>query len=84
VDFQKPVDLLHELPMRGGKRSPIHARSKGTRQFVLEPYPLAEPSLAFQFPARHIKGKLFESAKELQDAFQAAPVEMLSVTVSRE
>jgi hypothetical protein len=48
----------------------------------LDPYPLAEPSISLQFPARHVKQKLFSSAKELQDAFAAAPVEMLSVTVS--
>jgi hypothetical protein len=83
VDFQKPVDLLHELPTRNGKHVPIQVRSIGARRFVLDPYPFAEPSLTFQFPARHVTGKLFESAKGLQDAFQAAPVEMLSVTVSR-
>src|SRR5580692_3594469 len=82
VDFQKPVELLHALPARGGKRIPVQARSIGTRHFVLDPYPFAEASLTFQFPARHAKGKLFSSAKELQDAFAAAPVEMLSVTVS--
>ena len=82
VDFQKPVNLLHALPTRDGKPVPIQARSIGTRKFMLEPYPFAEPSISFQFPARHIKGKLFREAKELQDAFAAAPVEMLSVTVS--
>ena len=82
VDFQKPVDLLHALPARGGKRIPIQARAISTRHFVLDPYPFAERSLSFHFPARHAKGKLFSSAKELQDAFAAAPVEMLSVTVS--
>jgi hypothetical protein len=82
VDFQKPVELLHALPARGGKRIAIQARAVGTRHFVLDPYPFAERSLTFQFPARHAKGKLFSSAKELQDAFVAAPVEMLSVTVS--
>ena len=82
VDFQKPVNLLHALPTRDGKRIPVQARAIGTRHFVLEPYPFAEPSLSFQFPARHVKGNLFSSAKELQDAFAAAPLEMLSVTVS--
>ena len=82
VDYQKPVDLLHPLPMRDGQYAPIKVQPAGTRHFVLDPYPLAEPSLTFQFPARHIKGKLFSESKELQDAFQAAPVEMLSVTVS--
>lgn len=83
VDYQRPVNLLHALPARSGKGIPIQARSVGTRHFVLEPYPFAEPSLTFRFPARHIKGKLFPSAKELQDAFHAVPVEMLSVTVSK-
>jgi hypothetical protein len=82
VDFQKPVNLLHALPTRDGKRVPIQSRSIGTRQFVLEPYPFTEPSISFQFPARHVKGELFREARELQDAFAAAPVEMLSVTVS--
>lgn len=84
VDYQKPVSLLHALPMRDGKRTPIQARSIGTRQFALNPYPFNAPSLSFQFPARHIQGKLFSSAKELQDAFVAAPVEMLSVTIRAE
>lgn len=83
VDYQTPVDLLHALPTRDGGHFPIQVRAKGTRHFVLDPYPLAEPSLSFQFPARHIQGKLFSEAKQLQDAFQAAPVEMLSVTVSK-
>jgi len=82
VDFQKPVNLLHALPARDGKHIPIQARAIATRHFVLEPYPFAEPSLTFRFPARHAKGKLFSSAKELQEAFSAVPVEMLSVTVS--
>jgi hypothetical protein len=82
VDYQKPVNLLHELPTREGKPSSIQARSVGTRHFVLDPYPFAETSLTFPFPARHVKGKLFSSPKDLQDAFEASPVEMLSVTVS--
>jgi hypothetical protein len=82
VDFQKPVNLLHALPTRGGEHVPIQVRAKETRHFVLDPYPFDEPSISFQFPARHAKGKHFSSAKELQDAFAEAPVEMLSVTVS--
>jgi uncharacterized protein DUF3891 len=82
VDYQKPVSLLHALPTRGGKHVPIQVRSVGPRHFVLDPYPFAEPSLTFQFPARQAQGKLFASAKEFQDAFHAAPVETLSVNVS--
>ncbi len=82
VDFQKPANLLHALPVRGGKSIPVQVRAIGTRQFILDPYPFAEPSLTFQFPARHARGKRFSSAKELQEALHAALVEMLSVTVS--
>jgi hypothetical protein len=83
VDFRSPVNLLHALPARGGKRVPVQATATGARHFVLNPYPFAEPSLTFQFPARHVKGKRFSSSAELQEAFSAAPVEMLSVTVTK-
>jgi hypothetical protein len=82
VDFQKPANLLHALPTRDGRRVPVEVRSVGIRRFILNPYPFAERTLTFQFPARHAKGKLFSSAKELQEAFDAAPKEMLSVMVS--
>jgi Protein of unknown function (DUF3891) len=83
VDFSsKAADLLHPLPMRGGQYARVQARSVGTRHFVLEPYPFAELSLTFTFPGRHVEGKMFDSAAELQKRFAAAPVETLSVTVS--
>ncbi len=82
VDFQKPANLLHALPARGGKHIPIEVRSIGPRHFALNPYPFAEPSITFQFPARHAQGKHFSTAKELQDAFHAACVEIQSVTVT--
>ena len=82
VDFQQPSTLLHPLPTRDGGHVPVQVHSIGTRHFVLDPYPFAEPSLTFQFPARHVPGKLFSEATELQRAFQQAPVESLSVTVS--
>jgi Protein of unknown function (DUF3891) len=83
VDYQNPVSLLHALPTRDGQGAAVTARSVGPRHFLLDPYPFAESSITIQFPARNAKGKHFSSAKELQDAFHAAPVEMLSVTVSR-
>jgi hypothetical protein len=82
VDFQNSANLLHALPTRDGRRVHVQVRSVGTRRFILEPYPFAERTITFQFPARHAKGKLFSSARELQDAFEAAPREMLSVMVS--
>ena len=82
VNFQNPASLLHEFPTRDGKRVPVQVRAIGTRHFVLDPYPFNERSIAFQFPARHAKGKHFSSAQELQASFEAAPVELLTVTVS--
>jgi hypothetical protein len=82
VDFRQPAHLLHPLPLRAGGYSRVEVKSVGSRHFVLDPYPFSEPSLTFDFPARHVAGKVFSSAGELQKRFNAAPVEILSVTVS--
>src|SRR5208282_1279413 len=82
VDFRRPAHLLHPLPLRSGEHTPVQVRSNGPRHFALDPYPFSEASLSFLFPARQVEGKVFESAAELQQRFNAAPVEMLSVTVS--
>ena len=82
VDFSQPANLLHALPLRDGSHSRVEVRSSGPRHFVLDPYPFDESRLNFQFPARHVKGKMFASAAELQKEFDAAPIETLSVTVS--
>jgi hypothetical protein len=82
VDFRQPSHLLHPLPLRGGGHTQVQVRSAGTRHFLLDPYPLGEPSTSFRFPARHVEGAVFSSSAQLQEKFAAAPVEMLAVTVS--
>jgi hypothetical protein len=82
VDFSRPANLLHPLPLREGGHSRVEVRSAGSRHFVLDPYPFDETCITFQFPARHVEGKLFSSSKELQKGFGMAPVKTLSVTVS--
>ena len=82
VDFRKPSHLLHPLPLRNGQYTQVQVRSAGTHHFTLDPYPLGEPSVSFRFPARHVEGSIFSSSAQLQEKFAAAPVEMLSVTVS--
>jgi hypothetical protein len=82
VDFRQPAHLLHPLPLRGGGYSRVDVQSAAPRHFILDPYPFTEPSLSFVFPARQVEGKRFNSAEELRRRFVAAPVEMLSVTVS--
>src|SRR5579863_7354708 len=61
VDFARPASLLHPLPLRDGGHARVEVKSAGSRRFVLEPYPFAEPSLSFSFPARHVVGRVFGS-----------------------
>src|SRR5262249_49092557 len=82
VDFRQPSHLQHPLLQSDGKRVPVEVRSIGERRFVLNPYPLTEESVTFQFPARKISGKSFSTAQHLQREFDLAKVETLSVTVS--
>ena len=82
VDFSEPAHLLHHLPLRDGGYAEVQVYPVGTRHFHLDPYPFAEPSMSFQFPARHVEGRLFDSATELQQQFAKASVEMLSVTLT--
>jgi len=82
VDFRQPAHLLHPLPLRDGGHRRVEVTAAAPRHFVLRPYPFAEASLNFPFPARHVEGGVFASAAELQRQFNAAPVEMHSVSVS--
>jgi Protein of unknown function (DUF3891) len=82
VDFRQPAHLLHPLPKRDGSQATVQVHATASRHFVLDPYPFAEPSLTFRFPARYVQGKTLTSTTELQQRFHAAKVEILSVTVS--
>jgi len=82
VDFLQPAHLLHPLPQRNGEYACVQVRSIGTRRFVLDPWPFAVRSLTLEFPARHVEGKTFGSAADLQSQCSAALVQALSVTVS--
>jgi len=82
VDFRQPAHLLHPLPLRDNAYTTVQVRSVGPRHFVLDPYPFAEPSLTFEFPARSVEGKSFSSSAELQQQFDASPVTILTVTIS--
>ena len=83
VDFARPADLLHALPLRNGGESRVAVEALGERQFRLDPYPFAASPLAFTLPARHVEGKQFSTAAKLQENFQNAAPVLLPVTVSR-
>jgi Protein of unknown function (DUF3891) len=82
VDYRKPASLIHALPIANASHCSIAVESLGARHFRLAPYPFSEPELKFQIPARHVEGKNFQSAEELQKRFHSAPVSTLFVTLS--
>lgn len=82
VDHRQPATLLHPLPLNDGSYQTIAVQPIGERSFRLDPYPFAEPSMTFAFPARRVEGKVFATAGELQEQFAVAPVSELKVTVS--
>ena len=83
VDYRRPGDLMHALPVRRGGKSRVAVESLGERHFRLAPYPFAAAPLIFNFPARHVEGKLFDSVEELQKRFHTADRAELSVTITR-
>lgn len=83
VDFKRPGDLLHALPLRAGGESRVAVESIGDRHFRLAPYPFAASPLVFNLPARHVEGKLFNNAEELGERFQQAAIANLTVTVTK-
>jgi hypothetical protein len=82
VAFDGNADLLHPLPLKDGGTAEVEVQPIGPRHFRLAPWPFAEAELRFQFPARHVDGDRFESSVALDERFQAAAVEQLTVTLS--
>jgi hypothetical protein len=83
VDFARPSDLLHPLPLVDGSESRVSVTPLGNRTFRLEPYPMAASPLVFDLPARHVEGKTFSRAEELGQKLQQAEPVTLQITVSR-
>jgi hypothetical protein len=83
VDYPQPGDLLHELPLCDGGACRIAVESLGERHFRLAPYPFAASPLVFHLPARHVEGKHFSTAEELQKKFYSAAPVHLSVRLTR-
>ena len=83
VDFARPADLLHPLPLKTGGESRISVEPLGKRHFRLTPYPFAESPLIFTLAARHVEGETYASAQELGDKFRRAVPEFLEVKVTR-
>ncbi|KAA6457599.1 DUF3891 family protein [Acidobacteria bacterium AB60] len=82
VGFDRPASLLHPLPLKGGGSAEVTVHPLGPRSFRLSPWPFAQKELTFAFPARHVTGRTFESSAKLEQAFLAATVKELTVTLA--
>jgi len=83
VAFGSHAHLLHPLPLNNGGTAEVTVAPIAPRHFLLDPWPFAEAKLTFQFPARHVAGKTFDSSSELDAAFSAAKQEKLVVTLTK-
>jgi hypothetical protein len=79
IDFRRPSHLLHPLPLLAGGHTRIEVRPVGSREFVLDPYPFAEPFLRVRISRPSRDGKSVCFGFEMQHAFASAPIETLSV-----
>lgn len=82
VAFDRAANLLHPLPLNDGGAVEVKVNPLGPRHFRLAPWPFVEKELSFQFPARHVTGRAFESSAKLDEAFHAADVKELTVTLT--
>lgn len=82
VAFESPAHLLHPLPLNDGGSMEVQVLPIASRHFQLSPWPFAEHELVFAFPARHVTGKTFADSQSLEVAYQSAPVQTLTVTLS--
>ena len=82
VAFDKPAHLLHPLPLNNGSTSEVQVQPIAPRHYRLSPWPFAEPELSFDFPARHVADKRFDSSSALEAAFSGAHEERLTVRLS--
>ena len=81
VDFAGAATLLWPQKTREGA-SEVRVERVGVRSFRLSPYPFGSPELVFKLRARFVPGLVFTSNEELQEKFDAAPVEELEIKVS--
>jgi Protein of unknown function (DUF3891) len=82
VAYPSPAHLLHPLPLNNGGTAEVEVLPIAPRHFRLAPWPFVETELSFNFPARHIEGKLYSDSLRLESAFNAAPIEELNVKLS--
>jgi hypothetical protein len=84
VDYSKPGKLQHAHPLRDGSETEIQLLPRGNNCYTLSPYPLDEPTVSFIVPYRRVAKSETASLERFQAAYTAAPVELVTVTVSKD
>jgi uncharacterized protein DUF3891 len=82
VAYRDPSHLLHPLPRNDGGTTEVEVMPLGPRHFRLTPWPFEDREVRFQFPARHVEGKIFSTSGALDDAYASAIDEQLAVTLT--
>jgi hypothetical protein len=82
VDYAAPATLLHPFRLRDGASTEIAVTRTAERTFRLSPYPLREPKMQFNLPARFVLGTTFRTSEELSDKLADAGLQMLEVTIT--
>ncbi len=73
VDYDRPSDLLHDLPTRAGRRVRIKYLRKDEGVYVLDPFPFAGTEQHFTVACRRVAPRQFASSEELTRCYEAAP-----------
>ena len=82
VDSSGPIDLPPALPQQSGDDIPMRVEPFGPRHFRLAPWPLAQPELRLELPARQVIGHQFTQRETLADAYALAREEKFIVRLS--
>jgi hypothetical protein len=80
VDYERPTDLLHDLPTREGRRVRINYLRKDSSVYALDPFPFAGPEQKFVVPYRHVPQRSFSSSAELKNLFEHTAIEHRELT----
>jgi hypothetical protein len=82
VNYDRAATLLHPLRLKDGGTATVAVEALSKRTFRLAPYPFDISPLTVEFPARHVEGKSFESAAELQRRYALGTDASLLVTIT--
>lgn len=84
VGYDQPLALRHGQRTHAGERVEIRCHPGDNNRFRLDPYPLAEPEVRLEIPARKIHGATFPSDAHLREAWSAGSDRTITITLHRD